>query len=82
MTRPKTRLVPGINMLLALWMIGDDVFVLDVIFLQDESRHALVQNLLHRLDGAGLKPTEVIFHAWYAASKTLNLIQWKISRFN
>ena len=66
--------IPGINMLLALWVAGDEVYVLDVIFPQDENRHDLTQDLLRRMDEAGLKPTEVSFDAWYSASKTLNLI--------
>lgn len=66
--------VPGINILLALWVVDEAVYVLDVIFPQDENRHDLTQDLLKRMDEAGLKPTEVLFDAWYAASKTLNLI--------
>lgn len=72
--------LPGINMLLALWVVGNEIFVLEVAFPQGESRHDLVQDLLKRMHEAGLKPTEVLFDAWYAASKTLNLIHrlgWK-----
>lgn len=66
--------VPGINMLLALWVVGEEIFVLDMFFPQEENRHDLTQDLLRRMDEAGFKPTEVSFDAWYAASKTLNLI--------
>lgn len=74
------KVLPGINMLLALWVAVDETFVLEVAFPQGESRHELVQDLLKRMSEAGLKPTEVLFDAWYAASKTLNLIHrlgWK-----
>lgn len=70
----QNKAVPGINMLLALWVVETEVYVLDIIFPQSENRHELVQDLLHRMGEAGLQPTEVLFDAWYAASKTLNLI--------
>lgn len=66
--------VPGINLLLALWVAGEQIHMLEVVFPQDENRHDLTQDLLRRMQEAGFKPTEVSFDAWYAASKTLNLI--------
>jgi Transposase DDE domain len=66
--------VPGINMLLALWVVDEQVFVLELVFPQNENRHDIVQELLKEVHEAGFEPTEVSFDAWYAASKTLNLI--------
>jgi putative transposase len=66
--------VPGINMLLALWIVDEQVFVLELVFPQEENRHEIVQQLLKEVHEAGFEPTEISFDAWYAASKTLNLI--------
>lgn len=70
----KDKVLPGINLLLALWVVDETVYVLETMFPGDENRNELVQELLRRIDEAGFHPEAVLFDAWYAASKTLNLI--------
>lgn len=70
----KDKVLPGINLLLFLWVTGDTVHVLDVQFPGEANRNELVQDTLRRLKAEGFEPGQVLFDAWYAASKTLNLI--------
>jgi hypothetical protein len=71
----KDTVLPGINLLLAAWVTeGDTVHVLEVFFPGDGNRNTLVQELLNNMQKAGFEPECVLFDAWYAASKTLNLI--------
>ncbi|MEB3286609.1 MAG: transposase, partial [Vampirovibrionales bacterium] len=70
----KDKVLPGINLLLGLWVIGETVYVLEVFFPGDENRNELVQALLKRVKEEGLEVERVLSDAWYAASKTLNLI--------
>jgi hypothetical protein len=71
----KEKVLPGINLLLAAWVTeGNTVQVLEVFFPGDGNRNTLVQALLQDIQKAGFEPECVLFDAWYAASKTLNLI--------
>jgi hypothetical protein len=61
--------------LLAAWVTeGNTVRILELFFPQDGNRNELVQELLQNMQKAGFEPDCVLFDAWYAASKTLNLI--------
>jgi hypothetical protein len=67
--------MPGINFLLAAGVTeGNTVHVLEVFFPGNGNRNELVQALLQNIQKAGFEPECVLFDAWYAASKTLNLI--------
>jgi len=71
----KEKVLPGINLLLAAWVTeGNTVRILELFFPQDGNRNELVQELLQNMQKAGFEPDYVLFDAWYAASKTLNLI--------
>ncbi len=70
----KDKVLPGINLLLALWIVNETVYVLETFFPGDENRNEIVQALLNRIKEAGFEPKRVLFDAWYAASKTLNVI--------
>jgi hypothetical protein len=70
----KGKALPGINLLLAVWTVGEETHILDVILPNENNRNDLVQELLKRMKDAGFEPNEVLFDSWYAASKTLNLI--------
>ncbi len=70
----KDKVLPGINLLLILWVADETVYVLESLFPGDENRNELLQEVLRRLSEAGFQPEHVLFDAWYAASKTLNLI--------
>lgn len=70
----KDKVLPGINLLLALWVVDGMIYVLDVQFPGEENRNERVQDLLNRLKAADFEPKRVLFDAWYAASKTLNLV--------
>ena len=70
------RILPGMPLLLALWVSptqGEQV-VMAVLVEPDTNRNELVQDLLKRLRQAGKHPKRVLVDAWFAASKTLNLI--------
>jgi hypothetical protein len=69
------KVLPGINLLLAAWITeGSRVHILEIFFPRDGNRNELVQELLQNMQKAGFQPECVLFDAWYAASKTLNLI--------
>jgi hypothetical protein len=71
----KEKVLPGINLLLAAWVTeGNTVHILEFFFPQDGNRNELVQELFRHMRKAGFEPDYVLFDAWYAASKTLNLI--------
>ena len=70
----KDKVLPGINMVLGLWVANGKIYVLDVIFPGDSNRNELVQALLKRVKEAELDVERVLFDAWYACSKTLNLV--------
>lgn len=70
----KDKVLPGINLLLALWVVEGTVHVLDVQFPGEANRNELVQDLLKRMKESSFEPERVLFDAWYAASKTLNLV--------
>lgn len=68
--------LPGLNCLLILYVMGKEVFILDVIIKEKEgeTKNDLVRESFLRLYECGLKPTVVLFDIWYAANKTLNLL--------
>jgi hypothetical protein len=71
----KEKVLPDINLLLAAWVTeGNTVRILELFFPQDGNRNELVQELLQNMQKAGLEPDYGLSDAWYAASKTLNLI--------
>jgi SRSO17 transposase len=70
----RDKVLPGINLLLFLWVADETVHVLSVQFPGEANRNELVQETLKELKAAGFEPERVLFDAWYAASKTLNLI--------
>lgn len=70
----RDKVLPGINLLLALWVVEGRAYILEPLFPGDENRNELVQDLLKRFKEAGFLPECVLFDAWYAASKTLNLV--------
>lgn len=70
----KDKVLPGINLLLAVWIADGEVHTLDAFFPGEANRNELVQDLLTRMKEAGFEPECVLFDAWYAASKTLNLV--------
>jgi hypothetical protein len=71
----KEKVLPGINLLLAAWVTeGNIIHILELFFPQDGSHNELVQALLRNMQKAWFEPDYVLFDAWYAASKTLNLI--------
>lgn len=70
----KDKVLPGINLLLAVWVVDGRVHILETFFPGEANRNELVQDLLRRMREAGFAPECVLFDAWYAASKTLNLI--------
>lgn len=71
--------LPGLNCVLILWVVGKEVFVLDVIIKEKgaETKNELVQESFLRLYELGLKPSMVLFDVWYACCTTLNLLnEW------
>jgi hypothetical protein len=70
----KDKVLPGINLLLAVWITDATVHVLEVFFPGEANRNELVQDLLKRMKQVGFEPECVLFDAWYAASKTLNVV--------
>jgi hypothetical protein len=67
--------LPGINLLLAAWITEEKtVHILEVFFPRDGNRNELMQELLRNIQQAGFEPDVVLFDAWYATSKTLNVI--------
>lgn len=70
----ENKVVQGISMLLALWVTGETTHVVAVALPGTENRNELAQKLFESLHEAGLQPERVLFDAWYAAAKTLNLL--------
>jgi hypothetical protein len=68
--------LPGLNCLLILYVKDKEVFVLDVIIKEKggKTKNDLVRESFIRLYELGLKPFVVLFDIWYAAYKTLNLL--------
>src|SRR5262249_15456071 len=69
--------LPGLNVVLVLWVKGKEIFVLDVIIKEKggKTKNELVRESFLRLQELGLKPSFVLFDSWYACSDTLNLLQ-------
>jgi Transposase DDE domain len=66
--------VLGYTIILVLWVVGESIYVLDVIYPGGEKKNELFRELLREVKEAGLNPRRVLFDNGYAPSETLNLI--------
>lgn len=66
--------VLGYALILVLWVVDSQVFVLNVIMPGNENRNDLFREVLQEIQEAGLKPIRVLFDNGYAAKETLNMI--------
>jgi putative transposase len=70
------KVIPGLSFVLVIWVSGNKQYVVDVLHWKKGSlsKADMVRDLLQQLKDNNVQPNCVYFDAWYAASKTLNLL--------
>lgn len=68
------KVTPGISLFLALWEVDGTIYPISVSLPGTDNRNDLFRHLIRMLHEKGFEPQRVLFDAWYACSKTLNLL--------
>ena len=71
----QNRSVLGYKLLLILWVVGQERYILRVCLPGTEKSNELIRRTLPEISDAGLAPEHVLFDCWYASCENLTLLE-------